>query len=157
MNRIRILKLKEEDREKYIRDGLAGKTINELRHMVSEYGIRDCQSLTKQELEDIIVDALSEWESDEHKIPSYRNKVMLFVPEYKPGLGTCGVSGCKQVVFKRGICSKHFYEYQQTPTGTYKPAWLDYLEKNQSSIEKKYHNSEMPFSWLEDGGELLIG
>ena len=158
MNRTRILKLKGAEREKYIRDGLAGRTINELRHMVNEYGVRDCQSLTKPELEDIIVDALCEWDGNEYELPNHKDKLPLIdVPEYKAGLGTCGIPLCTQTIFKRGICSTHYYEYEQTVTGTFTPAWLQYLERVQSSTELRYYNSEIPFSTLKDGGELLIG
>ena len=55
---------------------------------------------------------------------------------------------CGQPIFKGGICSRHWYEYQHTPTGTFKPKWLVFLISEQRSFERKYFNNEILFCEL---------
>jgi hypothetical protein len=157
MNSIRLQRLPPEERETYIRNGLTLRSMSELRHMVSQYGIKGVISMPREELENIVVKALVVWASNGHTLPSYKDETMLPVPEYKPENGTCAIPLCKQTIFKRGICSKHYYEYEHTMTGTFSPAWLEYLKSDQMSMERKTYNSELPFSHLEDGGEYLVG
>lgn len=155
MNSKRIEKLQREDRENYIREGLNGKTLNELRHMVSEYGIKNILSMSRDDLVEEVVSALCQWANSEHDLPIYRDDTLLPVPEYFPIGSTCAIPGCSKTLFQSGICSKHWYQYVNTPTGTYRPAWLEMLISQHRSYERKAYNSEIPFSWMEDGGEHL--
>ena len=131
--------------------------MSELRHMVSQYGVQGALRMKRKELEDVIVDALLGWASNGHNMPTYKDETVLPVPAYKPANGRCAIPLCKQTVFKRGICSKHYYEYEQTVTGTYAPTWLEFLKSDQMSTERKFYNTELPFSQMEGGGENIVG
>ena len=61
MNQTRLLRLNSQEREEYIHQSMKRFRIQSLRHFATEYGIRDSDGLTKNELLDIIVAGMNVW------------------------------------------------------------------------------------------------